>query len=224
MKMNQVMTQITQGTWESRLKQSTERIQRGKRLYIEDHPESRSSVECLTKRITSPAPRMCQRAASKETVDTAQALISEVDNSNSIIHLNVRATYILGIVSTIFLICIILFLLCMCCGKKCKKLRLWCCNGCTSAHSGQSVETGELQTSTPWGGWHNPSLRPSTQLQAWQAARQAARQHCTSLQGPSALASSSAPDPTWASGGVYPSVPHCPAPPTNSPNSSSEDI
>merc|ERR1712082_141935 len=125
------MTQRTQGTQESRLKQSTERTQRDKGLYIEDHPESRSSVEYLTKRITYPAPRMCQRAAPKET-NTAQALISEVDNSNSIIHLNVQATYIMGIISTVFLVCIILFLLCMCCGKKCRKLRLWCCNGCTS--------------------------------------------------------------------------------------------
>ena len=162
---------------------------------------------------------MCQRTAPK--APEPAPLISEVDNSNSIIHLNVQATYIMGIVSTIFLVCILFFLLCMCCGKKCKKLRLWCCNGCTST---QPAETGGLQSNAPWGGWHNPAQQPSTQLQTWQDPRQAARQHCKSLQGPSALPSSSAPDPSWASGGVYPSVPHCPAPPTNSPNSSSEDI
>ena len=162
---------------------------------------------------------MCQRTAPKAAEPAP--LISEVDNSNSIIHLNVQATYIMGIVSTIFLVCILLFLLCMCCGKKCKKLRLWCCNGCTST---QPAETGGSQSSAPWGGWHNPAQQPSTQLQTWQAARQAARQHCTSLQGPSALASGSAPDPTWVAGNMYPSVPHCPAPPTNSPSSSSEDI
>ena len=164
---------------------------------------------------------MCKSAAPKSPQPAP--LISEVDNSKSIIHLNVQATYIMGIVSTVFLVCILLFLLCMCCGKKCKKLRLWCCNGCTST---QPAETAGLQSSAPWGGWHNHAQQPSTQLQTWQDPRQAARQHCKSLQGPSALPSSPAPDPSWASGSVYPSVPHCPAPPppTNSPNSSAEDI
>ena len=188
--------------------------------YIEDHPDLKSSVEYPTKRTTSLSPRMCKSAAPKEA-NTAQALISDIDNSNSIIHLNVQANYIMGIISTVFLVCILLFLLCMCCGKKCRKLRLWCCNGCTSM---QSAETGELQSNTPRGEWHNPSQQQSTQLQTWQAARQAARQHCTSLQGPSAPASGPAPDPTWVAGNMYPSVPHCPAPPTNSPSTSSEDI
>jgi hypothetical protein len=160
---------------------------------------------------------MCQRTAPK--APEPAPLISEVDNSNSVIHLNVQATYVMGIVSTVFLVCILFFLLCMCCGKKCKKLRLWCCNGCTST---QPAETGRLQSNTPWGAWQSPAQQPSTQLQTWQDPHQAARQHCKSLQGP--LSSSSAPDPSWTSGGVYPSVPHCPAPPHNSPNSSAEDI
>ena len=162
---------------------------------------------------------MCQRTAPK--APEPAPLISEVDNSNSVIHLNVQATYVMGIVSTVFLVCILFFLLCMCCGSKCKKLRLWCCNGCTST---QPAETGRLQPNTPWGAWQSPAQQPGTQLQTWQDPHQAARQHCKSLQGPSALPSSSAPDPSWTSGGVYPSVPHCPPPPHNSPNSSAEEI
>ena len=153
----------------------------------------------------------------------AAPLVSEIDNSNSVIHLNVQATYIMGIVSTVFLVCILFFLLCMCCGKKFKKLRLWCCNGCTS--SVQHAETGRVQSNSPCGGWHSPAQQPGTQLQTWQDPHQAARQQCKSeqrsLQGPSALQSSSTSDPSWASGSVYPSVPSCPQ---NSPNSSVEEI
>ena len=161
----------------------------------------------------------------KEAADTAQALISETDNSSSLIHVNVQATYILGIISTVLLVFIVLLLPCICCSKKCKKLCRWCCNGCMSAE-----ETRELQPSAPWGGFPNPLLRPNAyslqELQAWKLMEEqkAARQHRTSPQGPSALACSSAADPTWVTVSLYPSVPSCPSPPPNTPSSSSEDI
>ena len=209
------------------LKQSTDRVgrtQRGKGWYIGGHQGSRNSTELLTKRITALVPGM-GGGESKEAADTAQALISEVNNSSSLVHVNVRATYIMGIISTIILILLILLLPCICCSKKCKKLCRWCCNGCMSAD-----ETRELQPSTLWGGFPTPLLRPSTnwwdrpyslqELQAWKAAHQ----HRTSPQGPSALACSSAADPTWVTASLYPSVPSCPSPPPNTPSSSSEDI
>ena len=209
------------------LKQSTDRVgrtQRGKGWHIGGHQGSKNSTELLTKRITAPVPGM-GGGESKEAADTAQALISEVDNSSSLVHVNVRATYILGIISTILLIFIVLLLPCICCSKKCKKLCRWCCNGCMSAE-----ETRELQPSAPWGGFPNPLLRPNTyslqELQAWKLMEEqkAARQHRTSPQGPSALACSSAADPTWVTASLYPSVPSCPSLPPNTPSSSSEDI
>ena len=150
----------------------------------------------------------------KEAADTAQALISEIDNSSSLVHVNVRATYILGIISTVLLVFIVLLLPCICCSKKCKKLCRWCCNGCTSAE-----ETRELHQTAPWGGLHNPSLRPNT----YSLQEQTARQHCAGPQGPRAIACSSPADPTWVNAGLYPSVPSCPSPPHNTPTSSSEE-
>ena len=236
MNVTEVMTQGTQGTqglkWDmttSMLNQSTDRAgraQRGKGQYIGGHQGSKNSTELLTKRITAPVPGM-GGGDSKEAADTetAQALISEVDNSSSLVHVNVRATYIMGIISTIILILLILLLPCICCSKNCKTLCRWCCNGCMSAD-----ETRELQPSTLWGGFPTPLLRPSTnrwarpyslqELQAWKAAHQ----HRTSPQGPSALAGRPASDPTWVPATLYPSVPSSPPPPPNTPNSSSEDI
>merc|ERR1711867_274635 len=151
----------------------------------------------------------------KEVAVAAQALVAETDNSNSLIHVNIQETHVLGIVSTVLLILIVLLLPCICCNKSIKKLFRYCCNGCTSPE-----ETRELHQTALWGGVHNPSLRPN----AYSLQEQAARQHCAGPQGPSAIACSSPADPTWVNAGLYPSVPSCPSPPHNTPSSSSEEI
>ena len=150
----------------------------------------------------------------KEVAVAAQALVAETDNSNSLIHVNIQETHVLGIVSTVLLILIVLLLPCICCNKSIKKLFRYCCNGCTSPE-----ETREPHQTAPWGGLHNPSLRPN----AYSLQEQAARQHCAGPQGPRAIACSSPADPTWVNAGLYPSVPSCPSPPHNTPTSSSEE-
>ena len=157
---------------------------------------------------------MCKRAVPKEVAEAAQALVAETDNSNSLIHVNIQETHVLGIVSTVLLILIVLLLPCICCNKSIKKLFRYCCNGCTSPE-----ETREPHQTAPWGGLHNPSLRPN----AYTMQEQTARQHCAGPQGPRAIACSSPADPTWVNAGLYPSVPSCPSPPHNTPASSSEE-
>ena len=156
---------------------------------------------------------MCKRAVPKEVAVAAQALVAETDNSNSLIHVNIQETHVLGIVSTVLLVLLVLLLPCICCNKNIKKLFRYCCNGCTSQ------ETREPHQTAPWGGLHNQSLWPN----AYSMQEQAARQQCAGPQGPRAIACSPPADPTWANAGIYPSVPACPSPPNNSPASSSED-
>ena len=159
-----------------------------------------------------------KEAAKPATV--AQALTSKIDNSKSLVHLNVHTTFVLGIVSLVILIFILLLLPCLCC-KKIRGMCRWCCAGCQSAE-----ETREPDLSVPWGVprpllWPNRVRYSQQELEAWKAVHMQHR----SPQGPSALVKPRpVSEPTWSGSSIYPSVPTSPPPPPNTPNSSSEDI
>ena len=150
----------------------------------------------------------------------AQSLSSEIDNSKSLVHLNVHTTFVLGVVSLVILIFILLLLPCFCC-KNVGRIYRWCCTGC------QSAETRNQDLSVPWGVprpllWPNRVRYSQQDLEAW---KKAVHMQHRNPQGSSALARPRpASEPTWSGEGIYPSVPSSPPPPPNTPNSSSEDI
>ena len=159
-----------------------------------------------------------QAATAATAAGEAQHLVSEIDNSNSFLHLNVHTTFILGVVSLIILILLLFMLPCLCCknvGRMCR----WCCSGCQAT---------EMQPSTPWGAWPQPAFRLSgicsTQLQL-EAYKTALPHQQVNSQGPSTLSHPPRPrpvsEPTWNGERMYPSVPL--APPISQ-ESSTEDF
>ena len=161
-----------------------------------------------------------KQAATAATPGEAQHLVSEIDNSNSFLHLNVHTTFILGVVSLVILVIILCMLPCLCCknvGRMCR----WCCSGC------QATEM-QPAPSTPWGAWPQSAFRPNRirytqqQLEAYKNALPH-QQH--NSQGPSTLSHPPRPrpvsEPTWTGERMYPSVPLAPP---NSRESSTEDL
>ena len=155
-------------------------------------------------------------AATATAAAEAQHLVNEIDNSNSILHLNVHTTFIIGVVSLIILIVLVLLLPCLCCkniGIMCR----WCCAGCTATEMQQPAPI------TLRGGWSQPAFRPSTQLQL--EAAYVPHQQQLSPQGPTTLShpprTRPTSEPTWSGERLYPSVTLAPP---NSQESSTEDF
>ena len=153
-------------------------------------------------------------AATATAAAEAQHLVNEIDNSNSVLHLNVHTTFIVGVVSLIILIILVLLLPCLCCknlGRMCR----WCCAGC------QATEMQQPAPSTPWGLAFRPNSIRSTQLQleAYMPHQQLSPQGPNTLSHPPRTRLTS--EPTWSGERLYPSVPLAPP---NSQELSTEDF
>ena len=90
--------------------------------------------------------------ATKET-PKAEALVTEVDSSTSLVHLNVHATLIVSICALIVVVLIILLLPCFCC-RNMGNFFEFCCNGCST-----EIEPIRPPARYPWGRWQAPVPR-----------------------------------------------------------------
>ena len=159
--------------------------------------------------------------ATKETAAAAEAqqLDSEIDNSSRFLHLNVHATFVLGVVSLVILVIILLMLPCLCC-KNMGRMCCYCCSGCAT-----EMQPGP---STPWGGWPQAAFRPNRirySQQDLEAYKSALPHQLHNSQGPSIHSQPPRPrpvsEPTWTGEIRYPPVPIAPP---NSREPSCEDL
>ena len=159
-------------------------------------------------------------AAAANSAVEAQHLINEIDNSSSILHLNVHTTFIVGIISLVILIVLVLLLPCLCCkniGIMCR----WCCAGRSATEMQQPAPI------TLRGGWAQHASWPITQRQLEAAyvphQQPLGPKGTTTLSHPPAsLRTRPTSEPTWSGERLYPSVTL--AAPPNSQESSTEDF
>ena len=168
------------------------------------------------------------KEATAKAPEQAQKLIEEIDNSNSILHVNVHTTFIVGIVSLAILVVILLFFFpCLCC----KEIGIFCnlcCNRCFGTEirppPPMSIRGGEW---SGWSGvekrnyaaWTAPHRQTDTQYMPTQQPVTVPQGSMALSQQPVALKPRQA-EATWISERVYPSV--AIVPPHNTPESSDE--
>ena len=131
--------------------------------------------------------------ASKTEDTQAKALVSqEVDNSTSLLHVNIQATLIISICALVRVVFIVTFLPCFCCKfQMCNLFFKFCCNGCQQDFPEQYRAPG-ITPFHPWGRWPLDPRAPR-----WPSMRgcQPRMLRACDLEAGGKYASSSAPAP-----------------------------
>ena len=91
------------------------------------------------------------RGESKEEEPKADALVQEMDNSTSILHVNLTATLVVSICALLVAVLIVICLFCVCCRIQLgSSVFRFCCGGCQpDLYTGSSRQP----PNTPWGRW-----------------------------------------------------------------------
>ena len=150
----------------------------------------------------------------------AQKLIEEIDNSNSILHVNVHTTFIIGIVSLVILVVIlVLFFPCMCC-KELGFMCNLCCARCFAT---------EIRPAPPIsfrGGWNTYASWPAPHRQTEAAyvpnQQPPVPKGTIALSQPPASLKPRQAEATWVNERLYPTV--ALVAPQNTPESSADEF
>ena len=164
------------------------------------------------------------KEATAKAPEQAQKLIEEIDNSNSILHVNVHTTFIIGIVSLVILVVIlVLFFPCLCC-KEMGILCNLCCARCFATEirpaPPMSIRGGGWSGWNTYASWPAPHRQTDTQYVPTQQPPATVPKGSIALSQPPATLKPRQAEATWVNERIYPTV--AIVAPQNNPESSDE--